>query len=334
MSPAPEPRRAVLAALATLALAACAQPGAVTPSATPSASVTAAAGATVGLTYIPNIQFAPFYVAEADGLLPAGVSLRHHGSSEGLFTALAAGEEQFVVAGGDEILQARADGVDVVAVSAYYSAYPARVIVPADSPIQTLADLKGHSIGLPGRYGENWFALVLALEQAGLTEAEVDIQEIGYTQQVALQTGKVDATVGFTNGDAVTFTQSGFAVREIDPEVPLVSICLATTGTFAAADPATVEAVVAALAEAMATVIAEPETALDLSASYIPNFAADRATAAAVLDATLPLFAGPTGTYHAALDEAAWAAMADAMAGAGLIPTADGADAAMTTQFT
>ena len=48
---------------------------------------------TVGLTYIPNIQFSPFYVAESEGLFKdAGISLtlRHHGTQEGLFTALAA----------------------------------------------------------------------------------------------------------------------------------------------------------------------------------------------------------------------------------------------------
>jgi NitT/TauT family transport system substrate-binding protein len=288
-------------------------------------STAAPTTATVGLTYVPNIQFAPFYTAEAEGLLPDGVTLRHHGSSEGLFTALAAGEEQFVVAGGDEILQARADGVDVVAVAAYYRQYPVRVLVPADSDITTLADLKGHSIGLPGRYGENWFALVLALAQAGLTEADVDIQEIGYTQQAALPAGKVDATVGFTNGDAVTFAAAGFPVREIDPATPLVSICLATTGDFLSDHPDTVEAVVAALTQALERVVADPGAALDVAAAYIPDFEATRDASAAVLTATLPLFTNASGQVDTALDPAAWQAMADAMAQAGLIPTADGA---------
>jgi NitT/TauT family transport system substrate-binding protein len=293
------------------------------------ASTSTPTSATVGLTFVPNIQFAPFYTAEAEGLLPEGVTLRHHGSSEGLFTALAAGEEQFVVAGGDEILQARADGVDVVAVAAYYRRYPVRILVPADSDIDTLADLKGHSIGLPGRYGENWFALVLALDQAGLTEADVDIQEIGYTQQAALPAGKVDATVGFSNGDAVTFAASGFPVREIDPATPLVSICLATTSDFLRDHPETVDAVAAALTQALERVVTDPEAALDVAAGYIPDFEATRDASRAVLEATIPLFTTADGTVDTTLDPVAWQAMADAMAAVGLIPGAEGADAAL-----
>jgi NitT/TauT family transport system substrate-binding protein len=289
--------------------------------------------ATIGLTFVPNIQFAPFYTAETDGLLPDGVTLRHHGSAEGLFTALAAGQEQFVVAGGDEILQARADGTDVVAVSAYYRRYPARVIVPADSPIQTLADLKGHSVGLPGRFGENWFALLLALDQAGLTEDDVDIQEIGYTQQTALQTGKVDATIGFANSDAVTFEQSGFPVRLIDPDTALISICLATTQAFADAHPDVVEQVVAATSTAIGRVVADQAGALDVAAPYIPDFEATRDSSRAVLEATAELWTDEAGEVVPALDAAKWRAMASAMADAGLIPTADAADQGMTTAF-
>ena len=69
---------------------------------------------TVGLTYIPNIQFSPFYVAESEGLFKdAGLtlSLRHHGTQEGLFTALTAGDEQEVFASSDEAVVAAAGGM-------------------------------------------------------------------------------------------------------------------------------------------------------------------------------------------------------------------------------
>jgi NitT/TauT family transport system substrate-binding protein len=313
--------RIIAAAAAVLLLAGCTQPAA--PSSSPVAS--AAPAPTIGLTYIPNVQFSPFYVAEADGAFTAaGVkpTLRHHGTSEGLFTAIAAGQEQFVVAGGDELMQARAQGVDLVAVAAYYRSYPVEVIVPADSPIQSLADLKGHSVGLPGKYGENWFGLQVALRTAGLGEADVKVNEIGYTQQAALSTHKVDAIVGFSNNEAVQFSLAGFETRSIPittGEVPLVAICLVTTPEYAKANPDVVKAVAKGMLAGVSAVVADPDHALQVSTTYVPTLSAGatKDAARATLVATSKLWA-PDGTVDGHLDADQWAAMADFMAAQGL----------------
>lgn len=265
-------------------------------------------------------------MAETDGkFTAAGVkpTLRHHGASEGLFTALAAGEEQFVIAGGDELLQARSTDLELVAVSAYYRSYPVVIIVPADSGITTLAGLKGRSIGVPGKYGESWFGLQVALQTAGLTAADVTIQEIGYTQQAALSTRKVDAIVGFSNNDSVQFAQAGFATRDLpiaDGEVPLVGICLITTATYAKENPTAVKAVAAGMLAGIGAVVADPDRALSVSADYVPGLsaAAAQASAKATLTATLPLWTGPDGTVDGHLDAAQWSSMAEFMAAKGL----------------
>lgn len=321
-------RRTFLAGATTvlaLAVTGCATSTATTPfaSTSPTAGL---ATPTIGLTYIPNVQFSPFYVAETDGMFTAaGVkpTLRHHGASEGLFTALAAGEEQFVIAGGDELLQARSSDLQLVAVSAYYRSYPVVIIVPADSGITTLAGLKGHTIGVPGQYGESWFGLQVALQNAGLAAADVTIQEIGYTQQAALTTKKVDAIVGFSNNDAVQFTQAGFATRSLpiaDGDVPLVGICLITTAAYAKDNPSTVKAVAAGMLAGITSVVADPNRALTVSANYVPGLsvAAAQSAAKATLTATLPLWTGSDGTMNGRLDGALWTSMADFMAAKGL----------------
>jgi NitT/TauT family transport system substrate-binding protein len=253
-------------------------------------------------------------------------TLRHHGASEGLFTALAAGEEQFVIAGGDELLQARSADLQLVAVSAYYRSYPVVIIVPADSGITTLAGLKGHSIAVPGKYGESWFGLQVALQTAGLTAADVTIQEIGYTQQAALMTKKVDAIVGFSNNDSVQFAQAGFATRDLpiaDGEVPLVGICLITTAAYAKDNPAAVTAVATGMLAGIGAVVADPDRALTVSANYVPGLsaAAAQASAKATLTASLPLWKGSDGTVNGHLDAAQWASMAEFMAAKGLTAT-------------
>jgi NitT/TauT family transport system substrate-binding protein len=253
-------------------------------------------------------------------------TLRHHGASEGLFTALAAGQEQFVIAGGDELMQARSGGLDLVAVASYYRSYPVVVIVPADSAITTLADLKGHSIGVPGKYGENWFGLQVALRTAGLTEADVTVQEIGYTQQAALTTKKVDAIVAFNNNEAVQFAQAGFAARSLpiaEGTVPLVGICLITTTAYAKDNPATVRAVAAGMLAGITSVVADPDRALTVSADYVPGLtgATAQPAAKATLTATLPLWTTSAGSVDGHLDAAQWASMADFMAAKGLTPS-------------
>ena len=296
----------------------------------------AQASTTVGLTYIPNIQFAPFYLADSEKFWSQDVqvALRHHGSGEGLFTALDAGEEQFVVAGGDEILQARSQGVDIVAVASYYGRYPARLIVPEASPITSVADLKGRSVGLPGKYGENWFALLIALKEAGLTEADVTVTEIGYTQQAALSTGKVDSVIGFANSDVVNFQTAGFPVRVIDPKVPLVSICLATNTAYAKANPNVVKAVIAGMKQGMQKAFDDPAAALTVAADYIPSFRGDvLATAEKVLPATSALFKDSTGRLSPPFDPAQWTAMAQAMGSVGLIPAGTDPAGAFTNDY-
>src|SRR5579885_3468005 len=92
----------------------------------------------IGLTYIPNIQFAPFYVADSLGYYrDAGVSvtLQHHSVNEAEFGAIASGKEDVVFGGGDEMLQARASKIPLVYVANVYAKYPVALMVPASSSI-------------------------------------------------------------------------------------------------------------------------------------------------------------------------------------------------------
>jgi len=332
-------RKSLLAVVSAVlvALAGCSA-----PASTPTPSTTAElAKTTIGLTYIPNVQFSPFYVAETQGsFTTAGVNaeLRHHGASEGLFTALVAGQEQFVVAGADEMLQARSQGMDLVAVSAYYRSYPVVVIVPASSPITSLADVKGRSIGIPGKYGESWFGLQVALRSAGLAESDVQIKEIGYTQQAALRSGKVDAIIGFSNNDLVQSALSSFAARSLpisSTDVPLVGASLITTGAYAKAHPEVVRSVVAGTLAGVKAVVADPAAALSASAGYIPGLdaGATKAAGEATLAATVPLWKGADGVINGRLDSSQWAKMAEFMAANGLTATAQDPTLAMSNDY-
>lgn len=321
-------------ALMLLALSAC---GA--PAGTPTASDLPLKTATVGLTYIPNIQFSPFYLADSRGYFTeqgAEVELRHHGAQEGLFTALLAGEEDFVVAGAGEMMQARSEGADLVAIASYYREYPVRMIVPADSGVEQRADLKGARIGIPGRFGESWFALQVFLDQAGLTEQDVTIVEIGYTPVAALTTGKVDAVVGYVNNDAVQFEQAGFSVRTLPvaDEVPLVSASLITTREYAETHPDIARLIVAAMLRGIDAAADDPEATVDASVAYIPNLTTAEAKSAALatLKATVPLFVADGGATGL-LDERRFTDMARFMLDRRLISAPVDGPSSMTNDY-
>ena len=274
-------RRRLLAGGLTLtgagALAACSS-----GTASRAASASAAGGAlTIGLTYTPNIQFAPFYMAKNDGTYATNVTLHHHGAQDGLFDALQSGHEQLVVAGADEAVVATSNGSDLVVVGGYYQSYPACLIVPESSPIKAPADLKGKTVGTPGRKGETWYALQLAMSTASLTESDLMIQDIGYTQQAALVGGKVDAVVGFSNNDAIQIRQAGTPVRTIQvaDRIPLVGVSLVTTRSLLDSRRQDLETVVKASIKGMTAFVKDPDAAVEATKEHMDDLKVDQTQA-------------------------------------------------------
>ena len=237
---------------------------------------------TIGLTYTPNIQFAPIYMAKKNSKYASGVSLRHHGAQEGLFDALLSGKEQLVVAGADEAVVAASNGSDLVVVGGYYQSYPACLIVPESSPIKTPADLKGKTVGTPGRKGETWYALQLAMDTASLSESDLTIQDIGYTQQAALVGGKVDAVVGYSNNDAIQIRQAGTPVRTIQvaDRIPLVGVSLVTTRSLLDSRRQDLETVVKASIKGMTAFVKDPDAAVEATKDHMDDLKVDQTQAA------------------------------------------------------
>ncbi len=322
---------AVTLALGVFALGACGTGGSgPQPTGSGGGEGTAGHGSpiTIGLTYVPNVQFAPWYVAQQAGYFEeqgVEVELRHHGQDEDLFGALASGREQVVVSAGDEILQARSFGVDVVDFATVYEDYPVRLIVPADSSITSLPELRGATIGLPGRYGQSWFGLLAALDQAGLTTEEVTIEEIGFTQQTALAAGHVDAVVGFLNNDVPRFRAAGLDVRVLDQEpVPLVGVGMGATGDLIENRPDALAGILTAVRRATRDIVDDPQVALDAAREYIPGTitSEQEESMRATVQATIPLYGDVEAADWGATHPQRWQEMADFMSAQGLLEAA------------
>lgn len=314
-APTAAPSRAASAAPASAAA----------PAGTPASAGGSLRKVTIGLGYIPDIQFAPFYVARERGYFrDAGIDVEFkQGFDVNVLQLLGTNALGFGVVGGDELLVARSQGVPIVYVGSWFQKYPISVVALESANIRTVADLKGRTVGVPMRSGATYVGLRALLEGAGMKESDVQIREVGFTQVQALTQKQVDAVVGYANNEPVQLRALGQAITTINvfDSVNLISNGMIASEKTLKEDPELVRAVVAAMIKGVQDVIAKPDEAVTLCIPYIPGSSEKRAQLRAVLDATIPLFQSPTATQNGLgyNDPAAWQSSADLLRKLGVL---------------
>jgi NitT/TauT family transport system substrate-binding protein len=272
---------------------------------------------TIGLTFVPNIQFAPFYIAIEEGYYEdAGLSvtLNHHAAGSDQYGALVAGQEDMMMAAGDEAMQVRAKGVEIVYVAEVFRKYPVALIVPANSDIASVEDLAGKTVGIPGEYGANYIGLLAVLDQAGLTRDDIEIMSVGFTQAQALLNGDVDAVMGYINNEPIQLQKAGMETRTfpVSDALPIVSNGLVAMEGYLDENGDQARAIVEATLRGVEFAIENPEEAVEIAKNFVPTLEDDQqaADALAVLQASIPLWQ-PDGEPMGSSDPAAWQLTAD-----------------------
>jgi NitT/TauT family transport system substrate-binding protein len=223
--------------------------------------------------YIPNVQFAPFYVAVEKGYYrQAGLEIQFDYKSETDGVALVgANELQFSLVSGEQVLLARAQGLPVVYVMAWWQAYPVAVVSMTDKGIHSPADLKGKKIGLPGLYGANYVGLRALLNAGGLREEDVTLDSVGYNQIEALVTGRDEAVAVYANNEPIQLEAQGYPVDvlRVADYVPLASNGLLSNEKTIAENPDLVRKLVQATLKGIAFTLNSPNEAFDICKNYV-----------------------------------------------------------------
>jgi NitT/TauT family transport system substrate-binding protein len=289
----------------------------------------------LGVGYIPDVQFAPLYVAQNNGYYAdEGLEVTIEYGFENDFVALAAqGEREFAVASGDQVILARSQGLPITYVMKWYQRYPVALVAPTTKDITQPSDLVGKKVGLPGFFGASfigWKALVYA---AQLDENQVNVEDIGFTQTAAIQQDLVDAAMIYIANEPNQLRSQGIEVNviEFSEYIDLVSNGLVVGDKLMADDPDLVQRMVRATLRGLKETIDNPDDAFAIVRQVIPEITDDQAPIQRkVLEDSLKLWQSDKLGQS---DPQAWQASVDFMSKTGLLEKTPEPETLFTNKF-
>jgi len=289
----------------------------------------------LAMGFRPDLQFAPLYVSLEKGYFEeTGLNLTFTHMDENQAAALVgANELVFAIVSGEQVPLARAQGLPIVYVAAWYQKYPVSIISKAGNGIDTPADLRGQSIGLPGLYGANYIGLDALLFAGGLSEADVTLDSISYTQAEALASDRDLAVSVYTANEPVQLRAQGYELNElrVADYVTLVANGLITNEKTIAENPDLVRRMVQAFLRGVEYTIEHPDEAFEISKGYVENLdQLDPVVQKQILATSIELWQTDHLGYS---DPQAWENMQGVLMDMGLLTTSLDLDQAFTNEF-
>jgi NitT/TauT family transport system substrate-binding protein len=284
--------------------------------------------------FIPNIQFAPLYVAMDKGFFSAqNLDVQLDYSMEADNVALVgAGQIPFAIVSGEQVLLGRAQGLPIVYTMVWFQKYPVAIASLKTANITKPADLKGKKIGIPMLSGASYIGMEAILKSANLTDQDVTLDTIGFTQVESLIAGLDDAVVVYSNNEPIQLESRGYPVNVINVSdfLPMVGNGLLTNETTISQNPALVRSMVAAILQGIQYTMDNPDEAYAISMKYIQNLQANDPIQKSILAASIDLWK----TDHLGFSKAsAWVNMENILKSTGLVKTDLDVTQAYTNQF-
>jgi len=194
------------------------------------------------------------------------------------------------------------------------------------------ADLKGKTIGVPILSGASYIGLRALLSAGGLTEKDVTIDTVGFSQVESLATDREQAIVVYVPNEPTILRAQGYSVNvlRVADYLNLVSNGLVTNETTLAQNPDLVRHMVAALMHGLQDTLANPTEAYQISLKYVTGLSATDQSQMDVLTATLPLWQTGRLGYS---DPQAWTNMQTVLLDMGLLAQPQDLSKAFTNTY-
>lgn len=319
-----------------LVLSACGGSGS-TPTEAPVAEPTEAPLVHIRLPmgYLPDIQFAPYYVAVDKGYFAEeGIEIEFDYSFEtdGV-NLVGANQLQFSVASGEQVILARSQELPVVYVMAWYQDYPVAVVAKSEQEIRSPEDLAGKEIGLPGLFGANYVGLRALLNAAGLEESDVKLASVGFNQVEVLATDQEQAVVGYITNEPIQLEHQGYEVDviRVADYVDLASNGLITNEVTMRQNPDLVRGMVRAILRGITDTINNPDEAYEISLKYVEGLGQqDREVQMNVLNTSIQFWSAERLGFS---DMASWENMQEVLLDMGLLSERLDLTAAYSNEF-
>lgn len=285
--------------------------------------------------YVPNVQYAPFYVADARGYFAEeGLEIDFDYAFETDGVALVgAGDLPFSLASGEQVLLARQQGVPVVYVLGWWQDFPVAVAAPAAGPIDEPKDLVGARVGIPILGGASLIGYRALLDANDLPDGAAFLDVIGFNQVEALLAGQVDAVVVYANNEPIVLANAGLPVNVLATAdyVTLASNGIITNEATIANNPDLVRRMARAFLRGLEDTLEDPDAAYEICKDYVEGLgSANQDVQRQVLDASMAFWKAERLGYS---DPAAWSNMQAVLREMGLLGETLDLSAAFTNEF-
>jgi putative hydroxymethylpyrimidine transport system substrate-binding protein len=248
---------------------------------------------------------------------------------------VAAGRVDLAISYEPEVMLARDQGLDVIAVAALVQEPLTSLISLPEAKIKTPADLKGKKVVTAGIPYQTAY-LETILRDSGVNPADVEQIDVGLNLLQPILSGRADAMFGgFRNVEGVQLEleKKNPRIEPVDElGIPTYDeLVLVARGERVAEDPEAIRLFIAALERGAEDAQADPDLAVNSLLAASPEL--DRKLTAAEVAETLPLFFPPRGRPFGYMNPSEWVGFAGFMADQGQIETRLGTGELLTNEL-